>query len=107
MARATKLGFRKSLLLTVSASVAAVGLLAPSAAHADTVSPTGKGIAGGALLGAEAIVTIEAVAGVKPPWAYAVGAIVGAAGGGIAGHFAEQSSDPHVPLYLLAGGVAL
>jgi hypothetical protein len=108
MTRATLLGFRGVLGLVVGASLVGATTLTPGIARADgEVSATGKGIAGGALLGAEAIVTIEAVAGVKAPWAYAVGAIVGAGGGGVAGHFAEQSSNPHVPLYLLAGGVAL
>ena len=50
---------------------------APSVARADdqTPSASGKGIVGGALLGAEAVMLVEAAASVKPPWAYAVGAL--------------------------------
>jgi hypothetical protein len=37
-----------------------------------------------------------------------VGAIVGAGGGGVAGHFIENAStDGKVPMYMLAGGLAL
>jgi hypothetical protein len=92
--------------------IAAVALLGTagltSPAHADEVSSTGKGIAGGALLGAEAVTIVESLADVRPGWAYAVGALVGAGGGGVGGYFVEQgSSDGRAPSYLLAGGLAL
>jgi len=77
-------------------------------AHADEVSPTGKGIAGGALLGAEAVTIVESLADVRAGWAYAVGGIVGAGAGGVGGYFVEQgSNDGRAPVYLLAGGLAL
>lgn len=77
-------------------------------ARADDVSPTGKGIVGGGLLGAEVVTMVEAIAGVRPGWAYAVGAIVGAGGGAVGGYFVEQgSSDGKAPMYMLAGGLAL
>jgi hypothetical protein len=77
-------------------------------ARADEVSPDGKGVVGGALLGAEVVTITEALAGAKPAWAYIVGGVVGAAGGGIGGHFVENgSSDGKVPMYMLAGGLAL
>lgn len=94
----------------VSLPVAAVffgSLLTPALAFADPVSPTGKGITGGALLGGEVVMLTEAAAGVKPAWAYAVGGVVGAAGGGVGGYFAEQGGSAKLPLYLLAGGMAL
>jgi hypothetical protein len=69
-------------------------------------SPAGKGIIGGALLGAESVMLIEAAAETKPAWAYAVGGGLGAIGGGIGGFFA-QDADPKVSLYLLVGGMAL
>jgi hypothetical protein len=78
-----------------------------SAQSADEVSPNGKGITGGALLGAEAVMLTEAALGAKPWWAYLVGGVAGAAGGGVGGYFAEQSGDAKVSLYLLAGGMAL
>ncbi len=77
-------------------------------ARADDVSPTGKGIVGGGLLGAEVVTMVEAIAGARPGWAYAVGGIVGAGGGAVGGYFVEQgSSDGKAPMYLLAGGLAL
>ena len=97
----------KVLAPVVACALATTVVLAPSTALADgTTSPTGKGIAGGALLGAEAVVTVEAIAGVQSPWAYAIGAVVGAGGGGVGGYFAEKGSDGKVPLYLLAAGMA-
>lgn len=81
---------------------------APCAHAADAVAPTGKGVVGGALLGAEVITITEAIAGVKPGWAYLVGGGVGAVGGGVAGYAIEQSvSDGKVPVFMLAGGLAL
>src|SRR5450432_1645789 len=79
-------------------------------ARADEVSPDGKGVVGGALLGGEVVMITEALAGVRPGWAYAVGGIIGAGGGGVAGHFIEQddaSQNGRVPMYMLAGGLAL
>jgi hypothetical protein len=77
-------------------------------ARADEVSPTGKGIVGGGLLGAEVVTIVEGIADVRSGWAYAIGAIVGAGGGATGGYFVEQnSSDGKVPTYMLAGGLAL
>jgi hypothetical protein len=79
-----------------------------AAAQEEQVSPHGKGIIGGALLGAEAITIVESLANVHAGWAYGVGAIVGAAGGGVGGYFVEQnSSDGRAPVYMLAIGVGL
>lgn len=97
------------LLGQTLAIVAAMGTLSvPRVAHAEEVSPTGKGIAGTALLGAEAVVFGEALFGVRSGAAYALGAAGGAVAGGVGGYFIEQSvSDGRVPAYLLAGGLAL
>lgn len=90
------------------AAFAGALLVAPSVAHAEEVSPTGKGIAGGALLGAEIVTMPMALLNVQSGTAYAVGAGVGAIGGGVGGYFIEQgSSDGRVPVYMLAGGLAL
>jgi len=87
---------------------AAIVVVPASDARADEVSPTGKGIAGGALLGAEAVSIVESLVGVRSGWAYAIGAIVGAGGGGVGGYFVEQgSTDGKAPTYMLAGGLAL
>ncbi len=78
------------------------------AARADEVSPKGKGIAGGALLGGEVVTIGESLAGVRPGWAYALGFLVGAGGGGAGGYFVEKgSTDGKVPTYMLAGGLAM
>ncbi len=99
-----------AVIRAAAAAIAAgATLLAPVRdAHADPVSSTGKGIAGGALLGGELVTIVESIVGVRSGWAYAVGAIVGAGGGGVGGYFVEQgSSDGKAPMYMLAGGLAL
>jgi hypothetical protein len=93
--------------LTATAATTAITTYAPSA-HADEVSPTGKGIVGGALLGAEVVVITESIFNVRNEWAYVIGGSVGAIGGGIGGHFVENaSSNGRAPVYMLAGGLAL
>ena len=96
----------------VAAAVAALLVLAPGRAEAqspqsDPVSTKGKGIAGGALLGGEAVLITEAALDVKAGWAYLVGGLVGGAAGGVGGYYAEQTDDAKLSLYLLAGGMAL
>lgn len=84
-------------------------ILTPLAAHAagvDEASPTGKGIAGGALLGAELVLATEAAFNVQPTWAYIVGGVAGGAAGGVGGYFVEQQDEPRAPMLMLAGGLA-
>jgi hypothetical protein len=81
----------------------------PFAAHATGVaeaSPTGKGIVGGALMGAELVMVSEAAFSVKPTWAYIVGGLAGGAAGGVGGYFVEQQGDARGPMLMLAGGLA-
>ncbi len=77
--------------------------------RADEVSPTGKGITGGALLGGEVVTIIEALSGVHAAWPYYVFGPVGMVGGGVGGYFVEQASGSNGqgPVYMLAGGMAL
>ncbi|HVU05090.1 MAG TPA: hypothetical protein VHE30_25245 [Polyangiaceae bacterium] len=98
-------GFGKLLSATVIGLVA----LSPrvSLAAESEASPTGKGITGGALLGAEAVMLVEAAASTKPAWAYAVGGGLGAVAGGVGGYFAENGGDAKLSIYLLVGGMAL
>ncbi len=90
------------------AAAALLSLLAITGqASAQQAEPTGKGITGGALLGAETVMITEAIVGVESPWLYFGGAVVGAAGGGVGGYFVEQSAAPRVSFYMLMGGMAL
>lgn len=90
------------------AATLVLSAMSPKAALADEVSPTGKGIAGGILLGAEVVTVPMALANVQSGWAYAIGGGLGAAGGGVGGYFVEQNvSDGRIPVYMLAGGLAL
>lgn len=91
-------------------ATAALALLCAGQAHAqgvDKASSTGKGIAGGALLGAEVVILTEAAFGVKPYWAYAVGGGAGAIAGGVGGYFIEQNLSAKTNMFLLAGGMVL
>lgn len=84
-------------------------ILTPLAAQAtgvDETSPTGKGIAGGALLGAELVLVTEAALDVQPTWAYIVGGVAGGAAGGLGGYFVEQQDSARAPMLMLAGGLA-
>ena len=67
--------------------------LVPLSVHAEEVATTGKGIVGGALLGAELVLVTEAAFKVQPGWAYLVGGVGGAAAGGVGGYFIEQEAS--------------
>jgi hypothetical protein len=100
--------------LVVAAAVATTGLVAgtPSTARAadGPVVGTGKGIVGGALLGGEIGFIGLSVAGAKQTWLYYVVPGALAIGGGIGGYFIEkdkEGTDAQVPMFMLAGGMAL
>ncbi|MGO9838833.1 MAG: hypothetical protein ACLP1X_32030 [Polyangiaceae bacterium] len=98
----------RSHIIAAAVLVGATVLASGGDARADNVASTPKGTVGGALLGAEVVTITESLFGARPGWAYAVGAIVGAGGGGAAGYVVDQgSTDGKVPMYLLAGGLAL
>lgn len=103
---------RRGLLLT-GMLVAGLAALSPDEAHAqaaepDAVSGDGKGIVGGALLGAEIVMMPMGIAGLEPWWPYVVFGGVGAVGGAVGGWAVEQAAPPaEAPLYMLAGGLAL
>lgn len=90
-----------------TAAILAASMTGARTARAEEVSPTGKGIAGGALLGGEVVMLGEAAVGVHSGWALGLGALVGGGGGAYLGSRIESGSDPQVSLYMLAGGVAL
>ena len=98
---------RRARLLTTLALLGATAVCAP-AAHADEVSPSGKGIAGGILLGGEVVTITESLIGVRSGWAYLIGGGLGAVGGGLGGFAVEQASaNGQGATYMLAGGMAL
>lgn len=89
------------VLVSLAGVFGAVSLGSPREAQAQTVnavSPTGKGIAGCALLGGEAVMLIEAAAGARPTWAYLVGGGLGAVAGGVGGYFLEQAASGNTTL---------
>jgi hypothetical protein len=105
----------------VSALTFTLGMAASGEARADgAVSPTGKGIVGGALLGGEVVTITMGAAGVSRGWPYFVFGGLGMVGGGIGGFFVEKATKgttdamgnttgatPEPALYMLAGGMAL
>lgn len=100
--------FSKSLGFALALSLGAlVTTSSGDASAAAEVSGTGKGIAGGALLGGEVGFLGLAAAGAQQSWLYYTLPPVLAIGGGVGGYFIEKSASPEVPLYMLAGGMAL
>ncbi len=91
----------------IAAAAVAAALTSPVDALAQEASPSGKAIAGGALLGAEAVMLTEAAFGVEPAWAYLVGGGVGAGAGVVGGIFLEKSIDARTSMLILAGGMVL
>ncbi|MCC6559077.1 MAG: hypothetical protein IT372_39640 [Polyangiaceae bacterium] len=98
----------------LSAAVVAAAVLAGGARRAeaqeasDPVSGDGKGIVGGALLGGEVVMLTMGAIGVEKAWPYLVFGGLGAVAGGVGGYFVEDAAPPaEVPLYMLAGGMAL
>lgn len=82
-------------MMVLAGSVGTAVMAIPGEASAQSVNqvtPTGKGIAGCALLGGEAVALIEAAAGARPRWAYILGAGLGAVAGGVGGYFLEQAA---------------
>lgn len=104
--------FTSVVASTVLAAALGAATLVPAEAQAQeadspSVSPTGKGIAGGVLLGAEVVMIPIAIAGVKAWWPYVVFGAVGAGGGAVGGWAVEQVDSSEPSLYMLAGGMAL
>lgn len=97
-----------ALLIATATWASSEGMAHAQQVTDQPVSPTAKGIIGGALLGGEVVMMTEALIGVRPVWPYLVGGGLGAVGGGVAGYFIESSStDGRVPVFMLAGGLAL
>ncbi len=113
--------FSLRTLAAVAPFAIALGCAAmPHEARADgPVSPKGKGIVGGAFLGAEIVTMPMGIAGLKPRWPYVVFGTVGAAGGADGGSAIEsqiiktpaagqQAGPPaEATVGMLAAGLAL
>lgn len=98
----------RPLLLALPLALSSALLAEPAArAEESPVSGTGKGIVGGALLGGEVVTFGLGIAGVEDGWPYLAFSAAGAIGGGIGGYYIETNTDAEVPIYLLAGGMAL
>ena len=91
--------------VVASLVLAGFGSIAANA-HAQEASPTGKGVIGGALLGAELVLAVEAAFDVQSTWAYVGGGLAGGVAGGIGGYFVERDSSARAPMLMLAAGMA-
>ena len=91
----------------VAAGTAAVLMTQAAPSFAEEVPATGKGIVGGALLGGELVMLVEAAFGVKSGWVYVLSGVLGAGAGGFGGSVLEKEADAKVSVYMLAGGMAL
>jgi hypothetical protein len=115
-----RLDKRTAVILAAGAAFASTLISSGDAAASGPVSPVGKGIVGGALLGGEVVTITMGAAGVSRGWPYFVFGGLGAVGGGVGGFFVEKAtkgttdangnvtgrtSEP--ALYMLAGGMAL
>ena len=77
------------------------------AAPEEPVEAVGVGIAGGVLLGAELVLSVEAIIGVDSTWPWIVFPILGAGGGGVGGYFVEQASPEGAVAMLVVGLAAI
>lgn len=72
----------------------------------DRLDARAAGITGGIIVGAEAVIAVEAAVGVNKLWPYLVFPAVGAAGGGVGGYFLQKASTPGA-VALLVTGIAM
>ncbi len=100
---------RCSSVIAFAALVAMALIMASPRAHAvKNVDPMGKGLVGLMMLSGELVLSIEALAGVRNPWALAVPTVVAAAGGAVGGYFIDAKvKNSGASVGLLAGGMAL
>src|SRR6185295_3492421 len=80
----------------IAAGAAAMLMTHAAPSSAEEIEATPKGIVGGALLGGEVVMLVEAAFGVKSGWVYILSGVAGAAGGGFVGSLIEKDADPKV-----------
>ncbi|HMI87635.1 MAG TPA: hypothetical protein VK550_26295, partial [Polyangiaceae bacterium] len=78
----------------MAAGTAAILMTRAAPSLAEEVPATGKGIVGGALLGGEVVMLVEAAFGVKSGWVYVLSGVLGAGAGGFGGSLLEKDADP-------------
>jgi len=99
---------RGSLVASAAAILVTIVLLAPEARAAKDVKALPKATIGLGLLSGELVLSIEALAGVKNPWALSIPTVVAAAGGAVGGYFIDAKvKNASVSVALLASGLAL
>jgi hypothetical protein len=99
---------RTAGLAAAALVMAAVALAAPRVHAAKQVDPMGKGLVGLMLLSGEIVLSVEALAGVRNPWALAIPTVVAAGGGAVGGYFIDAKvKNAGLSVGLLAGGMAL
>jgi hypothetical protein len=92
---------RKVIVALVLAALSSTAVMtaAPRCAEAQTTAPPGRvsalpqGTIGTALLGAEAVMIIESVAGVRNRWVILGSGLAGLVAGGVGGFFIDQAID--------------
>jgi hypothetical protein len=62
-------------------------------------------VAGGALLGGELVMAVEAAFKVQSTWAYIGGGVAGGIAGGVGGYFIERDNSARYPMLMLAAGL--
>jgi len=97
----------RPLVAAGAAVLLALVLAAPQAHAQKEVASMGKGIVGLGLLSGELVLSVEALAGVKNPWALAIPTIVAVGGGATGGYFIDKLDKPEASVALLACGLAL
>lgn len=80
---------------------------APAGAEEPSVSTSGKGIAGGILLGGELAAFAGGLFRVEPDWVFGSGIAIGAAAGGVAGFVVERNAESRASDVLLIAGMGL
>lgn len=114
LGRSNRSNLWKRLPLAAAALAAATCALAAGSGEARAqeaatkVSGSGKGIVGMSLLGGEAVMIGMGAFGVEATWPYLVFGGAGMVAGGVGGWAIEGAGPPaELPVYLLAGGMAL
>jgi len=96
-----------TMVFLAVAIAASICIAAPRASAEKKVASMGKGIVGLGLLSGEVVLSIEALAGVKNPWALSIPTIVAAGGGAVGGYFIDKLHKPEASVALLVSGMAL